>query len=115
MSSCRLFVYGLLQPGFHSPETMRAHWPDRVAGRLYDLGPYPGAVDIGNGPHQFAGSVVEIDDEELLRLDEFEGVTGDGHFRRIRVTTVGGSEVWIYEYTGPVPDADPIERWPARD
>ena len=113
MSKTLLFVYGLLQPGFHPPKVVHRQWPDKMKGRLFDLGEHPGAIELGHGPSTFEGWVLEIDDSELKALDEFEDVRGDSHFRRLKATTLGGTEVWIYEYFGPVPETAPVTRWPA--
>lgn len=91
---------------------MTRHWPAHVHGRLYHLGQYPGAVEIGRTPDSFEGWVVEIDESELADLDAFEDVTSGNAYRRIRAKTLAGAEVWIYEYVGPVPDgANPLSRW----
>ncbi|QDU59695.1 hypothetical protein Pan216_05270 [Planctomycetes bacterium Pan216] len=109
--TCLLFVYGLLRPGIRPPRTMRSHWPDRVIGELHHLGPYPGAIRIGKGSASFEGDIVEIATSELPALDEFEDVD-TGLYARIRTTTLGGHDVWIYEYRRPLsPLATPIERW----
>lgn len=111
--TCLLFVYGLLQPGIRPPRTMRRHWTGSVRGRLYDLGEYPGAVDIGRVPDTFEGWIVEIEEGELLELDAFEDVTSGNAYRRILSTTMAGESVWIYEYIGPVPETTTsLPRWP---
>lgn len=108
---CLLFVYGMLQPGFQPPRSMKRHWPDRVHGRLFDLGPYPAAVEVGAAESWIHGHVVEIAEQELSYLDEFEDVAG-GLYCRLRVTTAGGHDVWIYQYNRMIPaDAPEIERW----
>ena len=81
-------------------------------GRLFDLGEYPGAIELGQGPTSFEGWVMEIDDSELSSLDEFEDVQGSSSFRRLKATTLGDTEVWIYEYIGPIPSSPPLPRWP---
>ncbi|MBX9656422.1 gamma-glutamylcyclotransferase [bacterium] len=113
MSRTLLFVYGLLQPQFHPPKQVYNQWRDSLKGRLYDLGEYPGGIEIGQGPKTFEGSVLDIDDSELEALDEFEDVRGSSCFRRIRATTESGADVWVYEYFGPLPETPPIPRWPA--
>jgi gamma-glutamylcyclotransferase (GGCT)/AIG2-like uncharacterized protein YtfP len=111
--TCLLFTYGLLKPDYRPPKTMSAHWPDRVRGTLYDLGPYPGAVGIGQGDSWIEGVVVQLDDSELVLLDVFEGVE-QGDYVRKRVRTQAGREVWIYEYNRPIPKgARPLAQWPS--
>jgi gamma-glutamylcyclotransferase (GGCT)/AIG2-like uncharacterized protein YtfP len=91
-----------------------AAWPDRVRGLLYDLGPYPAAMQIGRVEQEFGGWVLEISQEELERLDEYEGIAG-GLYRRIRTVTMAGRVVWVYEYSGELPEQGrgPLDRWPA--
>lgn len=77
----RLFVYGTLRPG-HAPASVAAH-VDRcamlgdacIAGRLYDLRNYPGAiVDADCGDQRIFGQLLELPDEAALhRLDAYEG------------------------------------------
>jgi gamma-glutamylcyclotransferase (GGCT)/AIG2-like uncharacterized protein YtfP len=111
-----LFAYGLLQPGLQPPKSVRRCWKDWVRGRLYDLGPFPGAMVFDSAEESFEGWVLDIDEAELPVLDEFEDVTGERRYRRVRTRTLGGVDVWIYDYIGPVPaNARPLARWPAGD
>lgn len=113
LERCLLFVYGLLQPGHRPPRTMSRHWPDQLLGELYDLGPYPGLLHAGVRGGPVSGTVVEVSRHELETvLDPFELVE-EGLYRRIRATTVGGHEVWVYEYARPLPPGarGPLERW----
>jgi len=78
----------------------------RVAGRLLDLGRYPGVI-AGRGVVR--GEVYRLDDPELLpALDREEGY----NFlrRRALVTLVDGRRrrAWIYQYRGPRGWAVPI-------
>jgi gamma-glutamylcyclotransferase (GGCT)/AIG2-like uncharacterized protein YtfP len=111
---CLLFAYGQLQPHCRPPRTLRRAWPDRVRGQLYDLGPYPAAVGTGapDAP-TFSGYVLDIATSELTELDQYEGVA-EGRYRRVRVHTESGSEVWLYEYARPLPAGSlpTIEAWP---
>lgn len=107
-----MFVYGLLQPGFKPPQSTTRSWPDRVRGELFDLGDFPGARSIGVASTWFEGSVLEIDEAELVALDEFEDTASSTYVRR-RIVTEQGKEVWIYEYLGRLPEgATTIPRWP---
>ena len=111
MAYCLLFTYGMLQPGCRPPKSLRASWPDAVPGELYDLGLYPGAVNVGDSPDWIEGHVLEIDEAQLPEIDEFEAVD-KGEYRRKRVTTRGGREVWVYEYLRSICDAYArVERW----
>ena len=112
---CFLFVYGQLQPGIRAPRTMHRSWPDRVRGKLFCLGQYPAAVQLGQGSSWIRGHVLEIDEQELTSdLDPYEGID-EGLYRRIRTVTEKGTQVWIYEYASPLPRhaTGPMEQWPA--
>lgn len=111
---CLLFVYGSLQPGQRPPQSLRGAWPDRVRGLLYDLGPYPAAVQIGRIEEEFCGWVLDLSEGELKRLDAYEGVS-EGLYRRMRTVTAGGRTVWIYEYARELPQQarGPLEKWPS--
>ncbi len=111
---CLLFVYGQLQPGRREPRTASRAWPDRTRGELFDLGPYPAAVRVGNSSQSIFGFVLDVAESELTGdLDAYEGVE-DGIYRRIRAVTEAGFNVWIYEYARPIPTSavGPIDRWP---
>jgi gamma-glutamylcyclotransferase (GGCT)/AIG2-like uncharacterized protein YtfP len=113
VKTCLVFVYGLLQPGYKPPRSMKRHWPDAVRGRLFDLGPYPGIVSVGTGEGWIHGHVVEIEEWELESLDRFEDVAG-GLYRRQRVLTREQRDAWIYEFARMIPaGAREIDRWPA--
>ncbi|MEO6436024.1 MAG: gamma-glutamylcyclotransferase family protein [Tepidisphaeraceae bacterium] len=134
-----LFIYGTLLPG-HVPAAMAAVC-DRlrpigratIAGQLYDLGHYPGAV-VGDGiigggiinGGTIAGEIVEIDGDDIwLALDRYEGCPrdggGDGLFRRVRAlaTMHDGQRVecWVYVYQRDLSHARRITGgcWRARE
>ncbi|HVN92288.1 MAG TPA: gamma-glutamylcyclotransferase family protein [Terracidiphilus sp.] len=76
-----LFAYGTLQPGL-VPASMSALagkltpiGKGFVRGVLYGLGRYPGAIPDAASPHQIAGTVLELPDDEniLPKLDAYEG------------------------------------------
>ncbi len=101
----RLFVYGTLRPGdcrweLLEPYVSDSGVEDTVAGTLYDTGlDYPAAVFGGStlirGIH--FGLSEGTREEALRELDIVED-TVDGLYRRVRVVTSGGTEVWAYEY-----------------
>jgi gamma-glutamylcyclotransferase (GGCT)/AIG2-like uncharacterized protein YtfP len=81
-----------------------------VAGRLLDLGGYPGLVP---GRGRVRGEVYRLDDPQLLPvLDREEGYNFER--RRAIVTLAGGrrARAWVYRYRGrrrsatPIPDGD---------
>lgn len=99
---CLLFAYGMLRPDQpNAPRSLSHFWPDRIFGRLVAIDNYSGAVSIGE---QAAGVIdgytMEIDEDELTSLDDFENVEG-GEYRRRMVETAGGHYAWVYEYLGP--------------
>src|SRR4030095_528785 len=83
-----------------------------VAGRLYDLGDYPGAVLDPNCDAKIIGEVFELpdDDAALAALDAYEGIDprdpGDSLFvrREAEITLEGGAKLqcWIYVYNRQV-------------
>ena len=124
----RLFVYGTLAPG-REPEPLRPMLarmtlvgPASIAGSLYDLGSYPGAILEGSAPPVF-GQVFELpDDDSILQaLDDYEGFdprqSDAGLFRRVscfaRLEAGGEVACDIYVYNGIPPEAQRIAdgRW----
>ncbi len=109
-----LFVYGTLRPGSRHPmakflaEHAQHIGRGRMAGRLYDLGRYPGMVATCNQDELVIGDVFLMDDANwvLVKLDEYEGATGDTprlFDRKRRVAQLDdGSAIpaWVYEYQG---------------
>jgi gamma-glutamylcyclotransferase (GGCT)/AIG2-like uncharacterized protein YtfP len=108
-----LFVYGTLLPG-REPAPLRQLLtrmtllgPASVAGSLYDLGPYPGAL-LNSSGGRVSGHVFEVPDEEAIwrALDAYEGFDprqpDAGLFRRepcIAQLDLGGEiECQIYVY-----------------
>lgn len=109
-----LFAYGTLGPA----DPAALGWePDRVRGRLFDLGPYPGLVgwdDPGSG--WVEGHVRAVSQHELeTLLDPYEDVDG-GLFRRLALMTERGRAVWVYVFARPVPAGarGPLTRWDGR-
>lgn len=104
----RLFVYGTLMRGFvahdrMSPDRCRYFADGTIAGKLYDLGPYP--VLRADEPGTVRGELYEIVDDSLLcELDEYEGYHGRHDTCRYtrRVVSVQCAdqsiEAWVYAY-----------------
>lgn len=99
-----MFVYGTLRAG--GSNDIRRFRPQPVhvgdatmAGTLYDLGAYPGAV-LG-GERVLRGEVYRITPEVEGALDQLEGVTDDDsgeYIKRERVLVVGGRSVGCLVY-----------------
>ena len=111
-----LFIYGTLMPGLRLEAEMhgaRFVGPAHIAGRLIDVGRYPGLLQ---GDGQVTGEVYEVDDAHLARLDEVEGVVpGDrnaSQYWREEVTVLSGplqgQQVQTYVYNCPVDGCKPI-------
>jgi gamma-glutamylcyclotransferase (GGCT)/AIG2-like uncharacterized protein YtfP len=109
-----LFAYGTLVPR-SAEELAQGGWlKDRVRGRLFDLGPYPGLLDAGNPSAGWVeGHVRPVSARELRdHLDPYEGVD-EGLYSRVAVETESGRRVWLYQYAQPLPPAarGPLARW----
>ena len=111
-----IFIYGTLMPGLRLEAEMhgaRFVGPAHIAGRLIDVGRYPGLL---HGDGQVTGEVYEVDDAHLARLDGVEGVVpGDraqSHYWREVVTVVSGplqgQQVQTYLNNRPVDGCTPI-------
>jgi gamma-glutamylcyclotransferase (GGCT)/AIG2-like uncharacterized protein YtfP len=101
-----LFVYGTLLPGEElwellEPFVVGAGSPDSVAGTLYDTGEGYPAASFEAGDGRVVGQVFQLDggrlDEALELLDEVEDAVL-GLYRRVRVVTDAGLDVWAYQY-----------------
>lgn len=112
-----LFVYGTLRPGVgHAMNTVLERYGEpvgrgKIAGFLYDVGRYPGAVKTAGARAFVRGDVYRLRDADraLKALDRYEGwdqkKPRSGEFRRSRtvVALSGGKTVraWIYLYNRP--------------
>lgn len=107
----KIFVYGLLQPGFQPPLSTTDPVADSIQGDLYDLGDYPAAFNIGKSTQLIPGFVITIDSAELPTIDAFEDIES-GEYRRIHATTEAGIRVLVYEYARALPlGAKKIAAW----
>ncbi|QIG80014.1 gamma-glutamylcyclotransferase family protein [Stakelama tenebrarum] len=120
----RFFFYGTLQRGGGNWRALgiarRARFlgTDRVAGRLFDLGPYPAAL-LGP-PGTIRGELFEAVDPGLIAdLDALEGYDPRhperSEYLRRRVTTRNGTACWAYHYRALPRHARamPAGVWPA--
>ena len=118
--SRRLFAYGTLRRG-HAPALLaelvaELQWEGAasVAGRLYDLGPYPGAVLDARAATRIHGELAQVPEDPAFweLLDDYEAVGSvEPLFRRVgaEARRAGGEgvPVWVYEYARP-PGAAPL-------
>lgn len=123
--SSLLFVYGTLRRGAERHDLLqklRARYIGKgsVAGELFDLGPFPGAIKRGaRSRKRVAGELYRLADASraLKVLDEYEGVrSGEvaaALYRRdvVEVWRPGGerASAWIYWLSPPPPGARRIE------
>lgn len=109
----RLFAYGTLMPVDVETMTREGWSADAVRGRLFDLGTYPGLIDLdASGVGWVEGYVRSVEPLELEAFDRWEDV-GLGTYRRVETTTRGGVRVWVYVYARQVPPEarGPLPRW----
>lgn len=121
-----LFVYGTLRHGERADLSKQAHnfgvdfvGLDRINGRLYHLGSFPGVkLDPTsewdpNSP-VVVGEVFRVRDTSIIALmDAYEGYRPDdptgGLYDRCKVGTNKGRTVWVYTYNHPVIEDQRIE------
>lgn len=128
----RLFVYGTLRAG-QAPDGL-AGWlaplarrRATVAGRLLDLGAYPGAILLpagADGPAPaIVGELIEVPRARLPELDRYEGYDPADPCRslflreRTEATLEGGRRLacWVYTWAGgPLGPEVPGGDWLAR-
>jgi gamma-glutamylcyclotransferase (GGCT)/AIG2-like uncharacterized protein YtfP len=115
----RLFVYGSLRSGFHSPVyeyiSRFFHFigEAKVKGKLYDMGSYPAGVTTHDESF-IIGELYEVNEENefswaIGQLDDYEGVNVESDevklYRREITEVHINNEVahaWIYWYNGDV-------------
>ncbi|MDX2038910.1 MAG: gamma-glutamylcyclotransferase family protein [Isosphaeraceae bacterium] len=109
-----LFAYGTLAPADAVRAEVEGWSRDAVRGHLYDLGIYPGLIDLDAPQAPWVeGYVRTVDSRELSEhLDPYEGV--DEHlFERVATTTRENRRVWIYVYARKIPVGvpGPLRSW----
>ena len=113
-----LFVYGtLMQAGGHPMARRLASQstvigPGTIAGRLYNLGRYPGAVlgEAASGCVHGIALRLHHPERTLSWLDAYEGASESDPEPRayarvvIEVQLKGGRQIdaWVYDYRGPL-------------
>jgi gamma-glutamylcyclotransferase (GGCT)/AIG2-like uncharacterized protein YtfP len=119
-----LFVYGTLRREFRHPmyrvlaAEARFEGMARYAGRLYDLGAYPGVVPAPEGPAGVLGELYALPRPQavLSALDRYEGCTdrydpGAEYRRELQPVLREDGQVvnaWIYLYNRSCDDLTPI-------
>jgi gamma-glutamylcyclotransferase (GGCT)/AIG2-like uncharacterized protein YtfP len=95
-----VFVYGTLRGGGSNDIARFSPAPERVAdaqiaGTLYDLGAYPGAVLGGKG--RVTGEIYRITATLEAQLDALEGVRPDntGEYIKREVLVEAGGRQWV--------------------
>lgn len=73
----------------------------RVPGRLYDFGPYPGAVPSDQPDEWLHGEIHRLEDSRVLpSLDEYEGSEFERAVASVQIEGTGTIDCWIYWYVG---------------
>ena len=116
-----LFVYGTLRPFGDIPMARWLHGvahyvgPATTAGRLFDLGPYPGLTVARWRGERVSGDVYRVADPRVLRvLDRYEAGPARTKARFVRerctVTLARGRRraAWVYRYRYGVVAAERI-------
>lgn len=93
-----VFVYGSLKRGMRSHDLLdNATFLEAstLSGlTLYDLGPFPMAVESDGSPPPLQGEVYALTREHLAQLDQFEGVPR--LYERQQRLLSDGRQVWVY-------------------
>ena len=105
----KLFVYGLLKPGYYEPKTAKSAVAAKIHADLFDLdGKDAGVKNVGKTSAIADGYVLTLPQSELDHLDKMEAP----EFKRIRTKTLSGEDVWVYEYLKAIPKRDKeVEDW----
>jgi len=114
-----LFVYGTLRPVLRHPAfdkylAGRVEYIDqgRCAGRLLDLGTFPGMLEAEGTGDEVVGDLLELpEDEEAAILKALDSYEGPGFERtQMTVTLPRGTEIeaYVYAYEGPQGKGEPI-------
>lgn len=114
-----VFVYGTLRRGMGADLSAKPNntfiCPDRINGEMYNIGWYPGVVDVtpvelagfNEGQPTIAGEVFRIDAQSLCTLlDNYEGYPD--LYDRVQVSTENGLTVWVYTFNYDVSQKEPI-------
>ena len=113
-----MFLYGTLKRGQRNNPLLRGQRFVGVATtepcyRLFDLGPYPGMVEVADGI-AVIGELWEVDAACLAELDVLEDAPTLYVRRRVAVRgAIGPVESYLYNQAIP-PEARAVDSWPMR-
>jgi gamma-glutamylcyclotransferase (GGCT)/AIG2-like uncharacterized protein YtfP len=115
----RLFVYGSLRSGFHSPvheyisRFFSFEGEARVKGKLFDLGDYPAGIPAGedtfitgelytaNHENEFSWAIGQLDDYEGVNVEAGEVQLFRRELAEVYINN-GFEKAWIYWYNGDI-------------
>lgn len=105
----RIFVYGTLKRGrlnhgFLAGQKFVGEAETQPRYRMFDLGGYPGMVEVKEGGRCIRGEVWDVDAECLGRLDVLEDVRG-GEYARVPIAMESARSFGVVEgylYLWPV-------------
>ncbi len=109
MSALPLAVYGTLRPdgrayaAFGLAQRTRHLGPCQIAGRIVDLGGYPGLLP---GDEAVAGDLLAFDDPALL--DELDAYEGEGYVRATVRLIEPADEALVWLWQGATDGAQPV-------
>lgn len=95
MNKHQVLVYGTLRP-FTNTNIVR------IPGHLYDLGAFPGLKLDASSETMVTCEVIEVTDDELDRLDLYEGYREYDHDNSFYIRRKLDWGAYIYEYNGYV-------------
>lgn len=100
MAIHKIYCYGTLRPGVSEPVL--------VPGQMFDLGWFPGVVNIETAVDTFCkAEIIEVDDETLARLDSYEGYNPN-HLASSLYVRKAYQDGFIYQYNGSVEGKMPV-------
>ena len=121
--SANLFVYGTLRRGSHNrfARFLAAHarflGDARIAGRLYNLGRYPGATRSDALREWVRGEVFRLDQpaKTLSTLDAYEGPRFERSMARVHLASGIQLDAWVYFCAKSPPGPAMVSgAWPRR-
>lgn len=109
MDKIKVFVYGTLKRGqglnnhyMHNSTFLKT---DKVKGKLYSLGAYPG---LRKGDNDVPGEIFEMPKEDFFDVKRMEEGAG---YETEEVTTESGIQVSIFFYKHEIKETQLITEW----